>query len=68
MDGLTLFAAFLILYGLACLYVGFARPQAIWKTGKLQGFVQLLGEKGTVIMLTILGVGTLAGGLAILLS
>ena len=66
MDILTIFAIFLILYGLACLYVGLARPKAIWSLGKLQGFVQLLGEKGTVIMLVVLGIATLAGGVVLL--
>ncbi len=63
MDILTILAIFLVLYGLACLYVGLAKPKAIWSLDKLQGFVQLLGEKGTVIMLAILGLATLAGGI-----
>ncbi|HNT24913.1 MAG TPA: hypothetical protein PKM21_11145 [Anaerolineales bacterium] len=63
MDILTILAIFLVLYGLACLYVGLAKPKAIWGLSKLQGFVQLLGEKGTVIMLVILGLATLAGGI-----
>ena len=66
MDILTYLAIFLILYGLACLYVGLARPKAIWSLGKLQGFVQLLGEKGTVAMLVILGIATLVGGIFLL--
>lgn len=67
MDLLTIIAVFLILYGLACFYVALAKPEAIWRLGKLQGFVQLLSEKGTVIMLLVLGAAALVGGLAILL-
>lgn len=68
MNTLTIIAIALILYGLACLYVGLARPQAFWKLGKFQGFVQLLGEKGTIVMLMIIAAATLIGGIAILLS
>ncbi len=66
MDILTIVAILLILYGLACLYVGLAKPQAIWKLDKLEGFVQLLSEKGTVIMLVGLGIATLVGGIVLL--
>lgn len=68
MDILTLLAIFLILYGLACLYVGLAKPKAIWRLGKFKGFIQLLGEKGTVIMLVVLGIACLGGGIALLLA
>ena len=68
MDILMIIAIALILYGLACLYIGLAKPKAIWQLGKLQGFVQLLGEKGTVIMLLVLAAGTILGGIAILVS
>ncbi len=67
MDILIILAIFLILYGLACLYIGLTKPKAIWNLGKLQGFVQLLGEKGTVMMLVVLGIATLAGGIFLLL-
>lgn len=66
MGFLTGLAIFLILYGLGCLYVGLARPPAIWRLGKLQGFVQLLGANGTVIMLVGLGGVTLAAGVFLL--
>ncbi len=68
MDILTIVGILLILYGLACFYIGLAKPQAIWKMGKIQGFVQLLGEKGTVAMMLILGVATLGGGIWLLVG
>jgi hypothetical protein len=46
MDTLTIIAYALILYGILTLYIAFARPKAIWSIGKIQGFVQLLTEKG----------------------
>ncbi|MFZ6029236.1 MAG: hypothetical protein ACOYYS_16105 [Chloroflexota bacterium] len=68
MDILTLVGILLLLYGIACLSIGLAKPQAIWKLGKIQAFVQLLGEKGTVAMMLVLGVATIAGGLFLLLG
>jgi hypothetical protein len=67
MDTLTIIAYALILYGILTLYIAFARPKAIWNIGKIQGFVQLLTEKGTVIFFSIVGIGTIVGGALILL-
>jgi hypothetical protein len=67
MDTLTIIAYALILYGILTLYIAFARPKAIWSIGKIQGFVQLLSEKGTVIFFSIVGIGTIVGGALILL-
>jgi hypothetical protein len=67
MDTLTIIAYALILYGILTLYIAFARPKAIWNIGKIQGFVQLLTEKGTVIFFSIVGIGTIVGGTLILL-
>lgn len=68
MDILTGVGALMVLYGLACGYIALAKPKAIWNTSKLQGFVQLLGEKGTVILLLVVAAGTLIGGVALLLG
>jgi hypothetical protein len=67
MDTLTIIAYALILYGILTLYIAFAKPKAIWNIGKIQGFVQLLTEKGTVIFFSIVGIGTIVGGTLILL-
>ena len=67
MDTLTIIAYALILYGIATLYIAYAKPKAIWKIGKIQGFVQLLTERGTVIFFSIVGLGTILGGAYILL-
>jgi hypothetical protein len=68
MDILAIVGILLVIYGIACLYIGLAKPQAIWKLGKIQGFVQLLGEKGTVFMMLVLGVATLGGGIWLLVG
>jgi len=67
MDTLTIIAYALIAYGVLTLYIAYAKPKSIWKMGKIQGFVQLLSEKGTVIFFSIVGIGTIVGGALILL-
>lgn len=67
MDTLTIIAYALILYGVFTLYVAYAKPKAIWNLGKIQGFVQLLSEKGTVIFFTIVAVAIIIGGAYLLL-
>jgi hypothetical protein len=68
MDTLTIIAYALILYGIATLYIAYAKPKAIWNLGKIQGFVQLLSEKGTVIFFSIVSVATIVGGALILMG
>jgi hypothetical protein len=67
MDTLTMIGIFLVVWGAAVGLLALAKPKSIWKMGKIQGFVQLLGEKGTVILFLILGAAALVGGMAILL-
>ena len=67
MDTITLLGIALILYGVATLAVAIFKPKAIWKMGKIQGFVQLLTERGTVIFFSVVGLGTILGGAYILL-
>lgn len=62
MDTLTIVGYILVVYGIAVLYIAYAKPKAIWKLGKIQGFVQLLSEKGTVIFFSIVGIATIVGG------
>jgi hypothetical protein len=68
MDTLTIIAYALILYGVLTLYIAYVKPKSIWKMGKIQGFVQLLTETGTVIFFSIVGVGTIVGGIFLLLK
>ncbi len=67
MDTLAILAYTLIGYGLLVLYVAFAKPKAIWKLGKIQGFVQLLSERGTVLFFSIVGIAAIAGGVFMLI-
>jgi len=67
MDILTIIGYALILYGMATLFIAFVQPKSIWNLGKIQGFVQLLSERGTVVFFIIIGTGTIAGGVSILM-
>jgi len=63
MEFLTYLAIFLVLWGTATLGLAVFKPQDIWRIGKIQGFVQLLGETGTQIFLGVFGIAALAGGI-----
>lgn len=67
MDILTGLAIFLILWGAACIYVALGKPKWVWNTGKLRGFVELIGEKGTTIFLIVVGAIAILGGILIYL-
>ena len=66
MDWVTGLGIFLVIYSVLCFIVAFVKPKWVWETGKLRGFVEILGETGTVIMLVVIGIVTLVGGIAIL--
>jgi hypothetical protein len=68
MDILTIIAYAFILYGILTLYIAFFKPKAIWTLGKIQGFVQLLSEKGTVIFFSIVGIATIVGGIYLIMK
>lgn len=67
MDTLTIIAYALILYGVATISLAIFKPKSIWNLGKIQGFVQLLSEKGTVIFFSVVGIATIIGGVYLLL-
>jgi len=66
MDTITIIAYALIIYGIIAIALAYFKPKSIWKIGKIQGFVQLLGEKGTVIFFDLIGIATIAGGIYLL--
>ena len=66
MDGMTILAIFLILWGLSTLLVGALRPQVLWKNAKIQGFVSILSDSGTTILFVVIGLAAMVGGILIL--
>jgi len=66
MDLTTALGIVLIIYAVICFYIGFFKPAWLWDTGKITGFVKLLGQQGTVILLGVAGGLSLAGGILLL--
>ena len=66
MDTITVIGIALIAYGLFAAYIALVRPPKIWQIGKIQGFVQILGEAGTVVFFMIIAVATFVGGIFLL--
>ncbi len=54
---------FLIVYALVVFWISFKKPAGIWKMGKIQGFVKILGELGTQIFFVIFGLAALGFGI-----
>ena len=67
MDGITIIGIAFILWGLATVSIALFKPKAIWKMGKIQGFVQILSETSTVIFFIIVGAIAIGAGIFILL-
>jgi hypothetical protein len=65
-SALSILGLALILWGAATILTAWFKPGPIWRTPKIQGFVQLLGEKGAVVLFLTLGVIAVAGGIIIL--
>ena len=63
---MTYLAIFLILWGAGTASVAYFKPEKIWQIGKIQGFVQLIGDQGTTILFSVLGVAAFVGGILIL--
>ena len=68
MPFLTYLATFLILWGAATLFIAVRKPDVVWKIGKIQGFVQLLGDQGAAILFGVIGAAALVGGIVWLIS
>ena len=48
------------------LAIAWLKPPAIWNMGKIQGFVKLLTETGTVIFFYVWGIAALIVGIVLL--
>lgn len=64
---MTALGSILVVYGLFVVYVALAKPGPIWNMKKIQGFVTVFKETGTVVFFMIWGLAALAGGIVILL-
>lgn len=66
MEVAAIIGLLLIVWGALTVLVAILKPKTIWQLGKVQGFVQLLTERGTVIFFSVVGLGAVIGGLLIL--
>lgn len=64
--GLIILGIFLIIWGLLAVAIALFKPKKIWAMGKIQGFVTLLGNKGTVILFITIGAAAIAVGIVLL--
>ena len=62
MDGYLILAIVLWVYAAFVVVVAVAKPGPIWGMAKIQGFVKLLGETGTVIFFIVWGIAAAVGG------
>ena len=63
METLAIVGLVLIVYGIFVIYVAIKKPKAIWGMGKIQGFVSILGEIGTVIFFCIWALAAIGLGI-----
>lgn len=68
MSTLSIIAYFLIAWGVATGAVALIKPGFIWSNAKVQGFIQLLSETGTVVFFLIVGIAAIIGGVVILFN
>ena len=66
MELAAIIGLFLIVWGALTVLVAVLRPKTIWNLGKIQGFVQLLTERGAVIFFSVVGLAAVVGGLLLL--
>jgi len=67
MTGLQILGIFLAVWGVAVEAIAVIKPAAVWKLGKIQGFIQLMGDTGTTIFFVIIGLAALGGGIALII-
>ena len=62
MDGLLILAIVLWVYAAFVIFVAVVKPKPVWGMAKIQGFVNLLGETGTVIFFIVWAIAAVVGG------
>ncbi|GAB4279855.1 MAG: hypothetical protein Kow0056_13580 [Coriobacteriia bacterium] len=62
MDGLLILAIVLWVYAAFVIFIALVKPAPIWNMAKIQGFVRLLGEKGTVVFFIVWAIAAAVGG------
>lgn len=64
--GLLILGIFLLVYAVVVVYIALAKPERIWKMGKIQGFTSILGDTGAMIFFLV--VAAIAAGFGVWLT
>lgn len=67
MNALALVGILLVLYGVAVVVITVKKPESIWKMKKIQLFIKVLGERGTVVFFYIFALICLVGGFVLMI-
>ena len=63
MNGLALLGILLVIYSIAVFFIALKKPEKVWSMAKIQMFIKLLGEQGTVIFFYIFSVICFGAGI-----
>lgn len=63
MNGLALLGIILAIYAVAVFFIALKKPEKVWQMAKIQMFIKILGEKGTVIFFYIFAAICFAAGI-----
>ena len=55
--GLVIVGIFCMLWAVASTIIAIARPKGLWESGKIAGFVKMLGNTGTTVMILVISAG-----------
>ncbi len=67
MNGIALLGILLVAYGFVVLGITVKKPEKVWSMGKIQLFIKVLGEKGTVLFFYVFGVAAIGFGIWLML-
>lgn len=57
MNTMALLGILALVYAFAVFFITYKKPEAVWNMKKIQGFVKVLGKKGTDIFFYIWAIG-----------
>lgn len=63
---MTALGIILIIYGIAVLAITYWKPEPIWKLAKIQAFIKILTETGTVVFFAVWGIAAIVIGIILL--
>lgn len=68
MNTMALLGILAILYGIVVFIIAAKKPAKIWEMAKIQAFIKVLGDKGTVIFFYVWGTAFLGLGIWLMMK